>query len=447
MPSFLRLVPAIVCLPVMVVALAESPRFRDTAFGRAVRPLVAEARAVVKAEAPALAGLGGSSAIAVAGPADLPAVVALAQTALPARYVESSRSDLTVHPIAYDCTPRPDQGIRYRTSAGTVWWDWAPPGEAAPRAAIILLHGANRPGESMVDMWRKTAERHGLILIAPDLGGVEGWSRGLPDPARLLDALEAAKILWSVDPERIALFDHSRGGIAAQLIANRVAGPWKAVAVHAGTAPGRLMQQVRNDLPIRHDLSALRIGPFLSAMRAALDERSLRGAIGSNSSFWKGTTIGSTPTARRSQRRRGAGCEARCSDEVAGSRLPIGLGNTGDDRSWRTAQFPADFDHSPVADHRTGPIAMRMIRNLILLLLVVGGGTYFAYSPMGQEHGIAVAYTDKIAEGMAMLDEANPELAGQIRSLAASIPSPDEVVTIAEGVAAQAGAEAGSAEN
>ena len=56
-----------------------------------------------------------------------------------------------------DYVPEPDQGVRHVTEAGTVWWGWGPAG-SEPRPLVVLFHGSNRTGESMVDLWREVAE-------------------------------------------------------------------------------------------------------------------------------------------------------------------------------------------------------------------------------------------------------------------------------------------------
>ena len=168
-----------------------------------------------------------------------------------------------------DYVPEPDQGVRHVTRAGTVWWGWGPSTDA-PRPTVILLHGAGRSGESMVDMWREVAEREGLVIVAPDLADVPGWGRAAVDPRVLVDALQDAAGRHPVDPSRVALFGHSRGGIAAQIVANRVAGPWRAVAVHAGTAPAIVMQPIEDGVPIRHFIGSHdRTFPYAEAVAAA----------------------------------------------------------------------------------------------------------------------------------------------------------------------------------
>ncbi|WP_298429832.1 hypothetical protein [uncultured Jannaschia sp.] len=187
-----------------------------------------------------------------------------------ARLTERSTTDLTDCSASIEYTPEPDQGSRHLVAdAGLHWWGWAPEGDA-PRPTILLLHGAGRTGESMVDMWRETAEAKGLVLVAPNLDAIDGWDAGIPDPRALLVALDAAAEIYPVDRTRVVLFGHSRGGMAAQTIANRYDGPWRAVAVHAGTVPPDYLVPAGAGVPIRHYLGSVdRTFPFGLAQDSA----------------------------------------------------------------------------------------------------------------------------------------------------------------------------------
>ena len=208
------------------------------------------------------------SAMSAQGLAPLARIPA-ASAPVPAPFEETRIVDLGHRGPLSDWVAEPDQGMRHRSVAGTVWWGWGRETDE-PRPTIVLLHGSDRTGESMVDTWREVAEREGLVLVAPDLGGVAGWDRGVPDPRVLMDALADAATRYPVDPARVALFGHSRGAIAAQAIANRVSGPWRAVAIHAGTVNPEAMQPVAGGLPIRHYLGAQdELFPYAQALASA----------------------------------------------------------------------------------------------------------------------------------------------------------------------------------
>lgn len=180
----------------------------------------------------------------------------------PGAFRETSRTDLTSYTSSNRYSPDPAQGTRYRTDSGIVWWG-AGPTDGPPRPVVILLHGAGRDGQSMIDMWHEVATVQNLILIAPNFDTVPGWDKGVPDPGSALVALSQAATLYPVDHDRIVLFGHSRGAIAAQVWANRFDGPWRAVAVHAGTFAAEHAIPVDNGVPLRHYLGSVdHIFPF-----------------------------------------------------------------------------------------------------------------------------------------------------------------------------------------
>ncbi|MGB3408466.1 MAG: dienelactone hydrolase family protein [Jannaschia sp.] len=178
------------------------------------------------------------------------------ESATAARLKQDARTDLTGYGTPGRYVPDPLQGTRHVTESGVVWWA-AGPVEGPPRPVVILLHGAGRDGHSMVDMWHEVAMAEGVILVAPDFGSLPDSSVGLYDPRAALAALDQAATLYPVDDARVVLFGHSRGGIAAQLWANRVDGPWRAVAVHAGTLPANLVAPVTSGKPVRHYLGTM----------------------------------------------------------------------------------------------------------------------------------------------------------------------------------------------
>ncbi len=101
-------------------------------------------------------------------------------------------------------------------------------------AAIVLLHGSQRDGRAMLDMWQSVARSENIALIAPDSLNPRGWSFETDGPDYLEAVLADAASKYAFDPKRVYLFGHSSGAIHALLLANRTEGPWRAVAVHAG---------------------------------------------------------------------------------------------------------------------------------------------------------------------------------------------------------------------
>lgn len=103
-----------------------------------------------------------------------------------------------------------------------------------PKPAVFLLHGSQRTGASMIDMWARVADQYGLVLIAPDSSSRKGWS-GWFDPASFFENLiDDAATQYGLDRERLYLFGHSSGGVRATLLAQDGTLPFRAVATHAG---------------------------------------------------------------------------------------------------------------------------------------------------------------------------------------------------------------------
>jgi len=101
--------------------------------------------------------------------------------------------------------------------------------------AIILLHGAGRTGVTMGEMWKKTAERHGIQLFAPTGQGHQWFRDNASDKAMIKKLM--AKIIKdpSVDPSQIYIFGHSDGAGAALWLGADQSENLAAVGIHAGT--------------------------------------------------------------------------------------------------------------------------------------------------------------------------------------------------------------------
>lgn len=107
------------------------------------------------------------------------------------------------------------------------------------RPAIVLLHGSGRTGISMIDMWRRVADEHGLILIAPDSAMRSGWSPLADSAAFLARVIDQAEQTYPIDRDRLFLFGHSAGAIHATTLSKDNALGVRAVGAHAGF-PGRV---------------------------------------------------------------------------------------------------------------------------------------------------------------------------------------------------------------
>jgi len=105
-------------------------------------------------------------------------------------------------------------------------------GSPDPASAIILLHGSGRTGVSMAENWKNSADRHGIILVAPDaLGDRIDYATDKPFVEALINFLKKDR---RFAPDRIYLFGHSSGAIAALPMAAALSEKLNAASVHAG---------------------------------------------------------------------------------------------------------------------------------------------------------------------------------------------------------------------
>lgn len=108
------------------------------------------------------------------------------------------------------------------------------PSASTPLPLIIMLHGSNRNGLSLVEKWTDIANREQLILAGPDATQATQWSFVLDGPELMRDVVEDVKTKVPVDEKRVYLFGHSAGGIYALMLSLIESEYFAAVAVHAG---------------------------------------------------------------------------------------------------------------------------------------------------------------------------------------------------------------------
>lgn len=135
-------------------------------------------------------------------------------------------------------------GIRPRT-----WYSYVPK-DGVRMPLVILFHGAGRDGLSMIEMWKDTAQRHGVALVAPNSWGAT-WSLDDLAPQFLADIASEIAPHDQIDGSRVFLFGHSDGAVYAQVLLNRTQGPWLAAATHGGYAPPDHLRPAQTARPIR----------------------------------------------------------------------------------------------------------------------------------------------------------------------------------------------------
>ncbi len=105
---------------------------------------------------------------------------------------------------------------------------------SAQAPLLVLLHGSNGRGSSLVEYWKDLAEREGVILVGPDSIDTSRWTAPVDGPKFLYDLVEAIKAKHPVNPRRVYLFGHSAGAGFALLLSLYESEYFAATAVHAG---------------------------------------------------------------------------------------------------------------------------------------------------------------------------------------------------------------------
>lgn len=160
---------------------------------------------------------------------------------------------------------------------------------AHPAPLLLVFHGAEGTGASMIKKFRALADRNGFLLAAPDgLGG--RWNARQPDeieatgnadePAFIDSILNTLNKEYSIDPDRIYAAGFSNGGALCQRLAVLPDSPLAAIACVGATLPAVLKNQIASAPPVSVLLLAgsndeffssggSKIGPFLSVDETA----------------------------------------------------------------------------------------------------------------------------------------------------------------------------------
>lgn len=121
---------------------------------------------------------------------------------------------------------------------------FVPESAKAPAPLVVLLHGSQRNGLSLVEKWKDLAEREGVIVVGPDSLNSAQWSQPADGPDFLHDLVEALKAKHRFDARRVYLFGHSAGAVFAINMSLIQSEYFAATAVHAGAWRRREDHQV-----------------------------------------------------------------------------------------------------------------------------------------------------------------------------------------------------------
>ena len=104
-----------------------------------------------------------------------------------------------------------------------------------PAPLIVMLHGSNRTGVTLVEKWKDYARKEGIILAGPDASNLAGWSSPQDGPDYLHDLVEELKSKYPINPRRVYLFGHSAGASFALFMSLMESQYFAATAIHAGS--------------------------------------------------------------------------------------------------------------------------------------------------------------------------------------------------------------------
>ncbi len=129
-------------------------------------------------------------------------------------------------------------------------WFGKKPGGFGPHPTLILLHGSGRTGEAMIDMWRETAQKKGIVLIAPNSSASKAWSLSEDGPAFLNAVLDQAQDHYRIDRDRVYLMGHSAGGQFAQKLAGQDHQLFKSITSHGAALEPSRMKRASTAVPV-----------------------------------------------------------------------------------------------------------------------------------------------------------------------------------------------------
>ncbi|HET9527197.1 MAG TPA: PHB depolymerase family esterase [Pyrinomonadaceae bacterium] len=103
-----------------------------------------------------------------------------------------------------------------------------------PAPLIVMLHGSNRTGVTLVEKWKDYAKKEGIIIAGPDATNLRGWASPQDGPDYLHELVEELKSKHPINPRRVYLFGHSAGASFSLHMGLMESQYFAAVAIHAG---------------------------------------------------------------------------------------------------------------------------------------------------------------------------------------------------------------------
>jgi poly(3-hydroxybutyrate) depolymerase len=122
-----------------------------------------------------------------------------------------------------------------------------------PAPLLVMLHGSNRTGVTLVEKWKDYAKKENIIIAGPDATNLRGWGSPQDGPDYLRDLVEELKTKYPINPRRVYLFGHSAGASFSLHMGLMESQYFAAVAIHAGALTGQdydLIELAKRKIPI-----------------------------------------------------------------------------------------------------------------------------------------------------------------------------------------------------
>ena len=122
-----------------------------------------------------------------------------------------------------------------------------------PAPLIVMLHGSNRTGVTLVEKWKDYAKKENIIIAGPDATNLRGWGSPQDGPDFLRDLVEELKSKYPINPRRVYLFGHSAGASFSLHMGLMESEYFAAVAIHAGALTKQdyeLIELAKRKIPI-----------------------------------------------------------------------------------------------------------------------------------------------------------------------------------------------------
>lgn len=122
-----------------------------------------------------------------------------------------------------------------------------------PAPLIVMLHGSNRTGVTLVEKWKDYAKKENIIIVGPDASNLRGWGSPQDGPEYLHELVEELKTKYPINPRRVYLFGHSAGASFSLHMGLMESQYFAAVAIHAGALRSddmRVIELAKRKIPI-----------------------------------------------------------------------------------------------------------------------------------------------------------------------------------------------------